>query len=84
MSNFEMFMKKNKVEKAHTFYPATKSLLDENGQPLLWELKSVTSKESDRLLKECTRRKIDKRGNVSETTDNNLYINMLLCLCKRF
>ncbi len=35
MSNFSRFMKKNKIQKQNTTFAATKSLLDENGKPLL-------------------------------------------------
>ena len=55
MSKFERFMKRNKIEKANEFYPATKSLLDENGKPILWELKHLTSKEVGNIRELCTK-----------------------------
>ena len=47
MSNLSLFLKKNKVQKENTFYAATKSLCDEKGNPLKWELKAITTKEND-------------------------------------
>lgn len=54
MSKFSRFMKSNKIEKENGFYAPTKSLCDENGNPLEWEFKHITSKESDGLRDECT------------------------------
>lgn len=71
MSDFTRFMKKNKVQKSNTKYAATKSLLDENGQPLLWEIKPVTTKQSENLRDKCT---ID----VPVTGKSNMYRPKLL------
>ena len=46
MGNFAQFMKENKVPKKNAFYAATKSLLDEKGQPLLWELQPISSQRN--------------------------------------
>ena len=54
MSNFSSFMKKNKIKKENVKYAATKSLTDEKGNPLEWEIKAVTTKEADKLREECT------------------------------
>ena len=54
MSDFKMFMKGNKKKKENQKYAATKSLVDENGKPLEWELKHITSKENEDIRDECT------------------------------
>ena len=54
MSRFSKFMKENKVEKKNGFYAPTKSLCDENGKPLEWEFRHITSKENEGLRDECT------------------------------
>lgn len=54
MSKFSRFMKSNKIEKKNGFYAPTRSLCDENGNPLEWEFKHITSKESDDLKDDCT------------------------------
>lgn len=54
MSKFSKFMKANKIEKKNEKYVATKSLCDENGKPLEWEFRHITSKENDALRDECT------------------------------
>lgn len=47
-------MKANKVTKANEKYAPTTSLLDENGNPLEWEFRQITSKENDALREACT------------------------------
>jgi len=53
MSNLSLFLKKNKIQKENTTYPATKSLLDENGKPLDWEIKPLTTKENENIRESC-------------------------------
>lgn len=40
--------------KENGFYPATKSLCDEKGNPLDWEFKHISSKENEELREGCT------------------------------
>jgi len=54
MSKFAKFMKANKTEKKNGFYAPTRSLCDEDGNPLEWEFRHITSKENDALRDECT------------------------------
>ena len=54
MSKFAKFMKANKAVKENGFYPATKSLGDENGKPLDWEFKHITSKANEEIRECCT------------------------------
>lgn len=53
MSNLRAFLKTNKKVKPNTFYVATKSLCGEDGKPLEWEIKAVTTKESEAIREEC-------------------------------
>ena len=54
MSNLSNFLKANKIKKENTTYPATKSLVDEEGKPLLWTIRPLTTRDNDRLRDECT------------------------------
>ena len=54
MSNLSLFLKKNKVQKENTFYAPTKSLCDEKGNPLEWEIKAITTRENDEIREDCT------------------------------
>lgn len=53
MSKFSKFMKSNKQVKENVFFAATASLCDENGQPLLWEFRHITSREADDIRGAC-------------------------------
>lgn len=53
MSNFSQFMKANKKKKENGYYAATKSLCDENGTPLKWEFRHITSREDEDIRDEC-------------------------------
>lgn len=54
MSKFAKFMKANKIVKENERYQVTKSLCDENGNPLEWEFKHITSKENEAIRESCT------------------------------
>lgn len=54
MSKFSKFMKSNKKEKKNEFFPATKSLCDDNGKPLEWEFRHITTKENEALREDST------------------------------
>ena len=54
MSKFSRFMKANKTVKENGFYAPTRSLCDENGSPLEWEFRHITSRENENLRDDCT------------------------------
>lgn len=43
MVNLALFMAENKKKTENVFYPATKSICDENGKPVEWEFKPISS-----------------------------------------
>ena len=47
-------MKENKVAKENEMHPVTKSLCDENGKPLEWEFRHISSKENETIRESCT------------------------------
>ncbi|MFI3236816.1 MAG: hypothetical protein R3Y47_02160 [Lachnospiraceae bacterium] len=53
MSKFSLFMKANKVQKPNSKYAPTDSFTDENGNPLEWEFKHITSKQNEELRDKC-------------------------------
>lgn len=55
MSNFARFMKANKTKKENEMHVVTKSFCDENGNPLEWEFRHITSKEAERIRDAATR-----------------------------
>lgn len=55
MSNLSRFMKQNKVQKQNEKYAPTASLLFDDGTPLKWEFKHITSKQNEEIRESCTR-----------------------------
>ena len=81
MSNFSKFMKANKIQKQNVMHPVTKSLCDENGEPLLWEIKPLTTKENERIRESCTI-EVPVKGKPNQyraKVDMNRYQAKLLC-----
>lgn len=81
MSNFSKFMKANKIQKENVMHPVTKSLLDEKGNPLEWEIKPLTTKENEHIRDLCT---IDvpvkgKPNQYRPKVDMNKYQTKLIC-----
>ena len=54
MGNLTLFLKKNKKVRKNGFYPATKTICDENDKPLEWEIKALSTTESENIREECT------------------------------
>ena len=55
MADLKLFLKGNKKVRETAQYPATRSLCDEDGQPLLWTIRALTTAEYERIQEECTR-----------------------------
>ena len=53
MSNLSYFFKKNKKTRENKMYPATKSLVDNEGNPLMWEIRHVSTREIKRIQEDC-------------------------------
>ena len=47
-------MRTNKITEPNVKYAPTHTLLDENGKPLEWEFKQISSKENEELRDSCT------------------------------
>jgi hypothetical protein len=80
MSELSLFFKKNKTEKKNASYAATKSLCGEDGKPLLWEIRPISTKENDRIQDACTKEVPveGKRGMYRHKIDTTAYISKLL------
>ena len=83
MSNFSRFMKQNKITKENTTFAATKSLLDEEGNPLLWTIKPLNTKENDDIRDSCMREvQMPGKPNLYRPKlDTSKYIAKMICAC---
>lgn len=73
---FDAFLKTNKIEKQNEFIPVSKSFVDEDGNPILWEVRQLTNEEMKYIKKTCVKQTKDKRGNVTVETDSD----KMMCL----
>lgn len=81
MSNFSKFMKANKIQKQNVMHPVTKSLTDEKGKPLLWEIRPLTTKENEAIREACTI-EVPVKGKPNQyrpKVDMNKYQTKLMC-----
>ena len=80
MGNLALFMKKNKKVRENAFYPATKTLVDEKGNPLMWEIKPLTTEETERIRLECTKEVPvpGKRNVFRDKVNSNLYLDKIM------
>ena len=80
MSKFSRFMKSNKKPKENEKYAPTKSLCDENGEPLEWEFCHMGSEAHEKLRDDCT---VDvqvtgKPGLYRPKVETSRYLNELV------
>ncbi len=81
MSKFSKFMKQNKVQKENVTYVATKSLVDENGEPLVWVIKAISTRENDNIRDNCTKEvQVTGKPNMFRPKiDTSKYIAKMIC-----
>lgn len=81
MSEFSAFMKRNKVEKKNVKHGVTKSLVDAQGEALLWEFKPLSTKENEKLREVCTKEVPikGKSGQYRIKVDMGLYQAKMIC-----
>lgn len=86
MSNLSLFLKKNKKVKTNAYYAATKSLCDADGKPLEWEIKALTTNESEAIRESCTTevQVTGKPGLFRPKVNSKLYIARLIAACVVF
>lgn len=80
MSKFARFMKENKVVKGNEKHQVTESLRDDNGKPLEWEFRHISSKENESIRESCTTevQVPGKPGVFRPKTDTGLYIRKMI------
>lgn len=83
MSKFSRFMKQNKIVKENTTFAPTKSLVDENGEPLEWTIKPLSTKENDNLRDDCMIEvPVTGKPNMFRPKLNtSKYIAKMICAC---
>lgn len=79
MSQFTRFMKQNKQARTDVMYVATKSIKDENGEPIPWKLRPITTVENEAIKDDCTTEVKVKSHMFRPKLDTSKYMAMLIC-----
>ena len=81
MSALTRFFKENKAIKENTTYPATSSLTDQNGKPLDWIIRPISTKKHEMIRDECTRDVpvVGKTNLYRPKFNSSQYITKLIC-----
>ncbi|MBA4688701.1 MAG: hypothetical protein H2184_16290 [Candidatus Galacturonibacter soehngenii] len=79
MSQFNAFLKQNKVQRKNIQFAASVNFKDENGAPILWEIRPLRTKEADYIRSECTTIK-----NKKVDVDNAKFNRMIAAKCTVF
>lgn len=80
------FLAQNALPIDNVKHIVSKRFLDENGQPMEWEIKAIDSAEDEAIRKSCTKRMPvpGKRNQYTNETDSNLYVGKLAVACTVF
>lgn len=80
------FLAKNALKVDNEKFAVSKRFVDENGNPVAWEIKALTSAEDEELRKSCTKRVPvpNKKNQYQLETDFNLYLGKLAVACTVF
>ncbi len=77
MSGFEAFLKENKRQRDCTFYAASRAFVDEKGEPVLWKIRPITTRENERIRDECVA-EVSEAGRTRYRLDLSKYTARLL------
>lgn len=60
--DFQSFMKKNKQERPHVFFPASEDFRDEKGEKIPWELRPLTTRMVEEIREEARRDSLGRQN----------------------
>lgn len=84
-ADFSAFLAQNKIKKENVKFVASKAFV-QDGKPLEWEIRALTSKEDDALRKQSTKqvKVMGKSGVYRTEMDAATYIGKLAATCTVF
>lgn len=86
MGNLSGFLSQNALKVENVKHIVSKRFLDEDGKPIPWEIRCLTSTEDETLRKASTKRAPvpGKRNQFTQEVDYNLYLGRLAAKCTAF
>jgi len=84
MRDLTAFLRCNAAAVENIFFTASGRFTSEDGAPLRWELRCVSSTEDEEIRRTATRRTSGSRGQSASETDVSLYLGRLAARCTVF
>jgi len=86
MGNLSGFLSQNALKVENVKHIVSKRFLDEDGKPIPWEIRCITSTEDEALRKASTKRVPvpGKRNQFTQEVDYNLYLGKLASTCTAY
>jgi hypothetical protein len=86
MGDLSCFLSQNAIAVENAKVVASKRFLDENQNPVEWEIQCITPEQDDQIKKGCTTRKLvsGKKGVFIPETDYDQYVGRLAVACTVF
>lgn len=80
------FLAKNALKVENIKFVASGRFVDENQQPIAWEIKTITGTEDEALRKSCAKRvpMPGKKNQYQKETDYDMYLGKLAVACTVF
>lgn len=80
MSDLKGFLKGNKIKKENVTVAVSKSFVDENGKPLKWTIKPISSAERDKIRDMCMKQVPinGKKNKFTQEVDVSKFTNKLI------
>lgn len=86
MSNLSAFLAGNAVLEENIKYAASRRFVDENKEPMMWEIKSITSEEDEAIRKQYTKKVLvpGTKNQYMQDFDANGYLGIMAARCTVF
>lgn len=83
MSNLSAFLKQAAIQPENQKVVVSKRFVDENGEPIEWEVRAITAEEDEKLRASSSRRISlpGKKNQFTESMDQAAYFNKLATVC---
>ena len=75
------FLKQNALQQEDHLFVVSQRFLDDQGKPIEWRLRAISSQQDEILRKESTKKVQIKRNQYQNEIDTNKYIGLLAAAC---
>lgn len=84
--NLSAFLAENALAVENVKFAASKRFMGDDGNPMLWEIKTITGTEDEALRKSCAKRVPipGKKNQYQKETDYDMYLGKLAVACTVF